>query len=110
MNGIHDLGGMHGLGPVVAEADEPVFHEPWEGRAFALFASTFVFAGYTVDEFRHAIENIAPAHYLESSYYEHWMFAFEAALIKRGFVSREELDARIATLSATPASTTAGAS
>ena len=65
MNGIHDLGGMHGLGPVLAEANEPVFHEPWEGRAFALFASTFVFAGYTVDEFRHAIEKIPPAHYLE---------------------------------------------
>ena len=98
MNGIHDLGGMHGLGPVQREDNEPVFHEEWEGRAFGLFASTFVFAGYTVDEFRHSIENIAPAHYLESSYYEHWMFAFEAALIKRGFVSRDELDARIAQL------------
>jgi nitrile hydratase subunit beta len=98
MNGIHDLGGMHGLGPVLPEANEPVFHEAWEGRAFALFASTFVFAGYTVDEFRHAIEKIAPAHYLESSYYEHWMFAFEEALMKRGFVTREELDARIATM------------
>ena len=50
MNGIHDLGGMHGLGPVVAEQNEPVFHEEWEGRAFGLFASTFVFAGYTVVE------------------------------------------------------------
>ena len=77
MNGIHDLGGMHGLGPVVPEPNEPVFHEPWEGRAFALFAGTFVFAGYTVDEFRHAIEKIEPAHYLESSYYEHWLHAFE---------------------------------
>jgi nitrile hydratase len=58
MNGIHDLGGMHGLGPIVREENEPVFHEPWEGRAFALFAATFVFAGYTVDEIRHAIEKI----------------------------------------------------
>jgi nitrile hydratase subunit beta len=98
MNGIHDLGGMHGLGPVVAEKNEPVFHEEWEGRAFGLFAATFVFAGYTVDEFRHAIERIEPAHYLESSYYEHWMFAFEDALIKRGFITREELDARMAKL------------
>ena len=98
MNGIHDLGGMHGLGPVVAEQNEPVFHEEWEGRAFGLFASTFVFAGYTVDEFRHAIEKIDPAHYLESSYYEHWMFAFEETLLKRGIVKREELDARIAML------------
>lgn len=98
MNGIHDLGGMHGLGPINPEADEPVFHEPWEGRAFALFAGTLVFAGYTVDEFRHAIEKMPPAHYLESSYYEHWMVAFEEALIKRGFITQAELDARIALL------------
>jgi nitrile hydratase len=98
MNGIHDIGGMHGLGPVLPEANEPVFHAPWEGRAFGLFASTFAAAGYTVDEFRHAIEKMPPAEYLESSYYEHWMVAFETLLTKRGLVSREELDARASQL------------
>jgi hypothetical protein len=99
MNGIHDLGGKHGMGPILPEADEPVFHEEWEGRAFAMFATTFVFAGYTVDEFRHAIERMDPADYLQSSYYEHWLHAFEDILIKRGLVSRDELDARVAALS-----------
>ena len=98
MNGMHDLGGMHGLGPINPEKNEPVFHEKWEGRAFGLFASTFVFAGYTVDEFRHAIEVMPPAHYLESSYYEHWLTAFETVLAKRGIVTQAELDARIAQL------------
>jgi nitrile hydratase subunit beta len=102
MNGIHDLGGRHGLGPINPEPNEPVFHAPWEGRAFGLFAATFVFAGYTVDEFRHAIENMDPAHYLESSYYEHWMSAFENLLTKRGIVTREELDAKVAALSKEP--------
>ena len=37
MNGIHDMGGMDGFGPVEAEEDEPVFHDAWEGRVFALF-------------------------------------------------------------------------
>ena len=36
MNGIHDLGGMQGLGPVVREENEPVFHEDWERRIFAV--------------------------------------------------------------------------
>ena len=36
VNGVHDMGGMHGMGPVAPEADEPVFHERWEGRVFAL--------------------------------------------------------------------------
>jgi len=26
MNGVHDMGGMDGFGPVVREANEPVFH------------------------------------------------------------------------------------
>ncbi len=98
MNGVHDLGGMHGLGPINPEKNEPVFHAEWEGRAFALFGATYVFAGYTVDEFRHAIEKMPPGHYLESSYYEHWLTAFEEVLTKRGIVTREELDARIAKL------------
>ena len=41
MNGIHDLGGMHGLGPINPEPNEPVFHDDWERRMFALFVATF---------------------------------------------------------------------
>lgn len=36
MNGVHDLGGMHGFGPVVREHDEPVFHSEWEKRVFGM--------------------------------------------------------------------------
>ncbi len=98
MNGIHDLGGMHGLGPIDREENEPVFHAPWEGRAFGLFAATVVFAGYSVDELRHEIEKMGHAEYLQHSYYEHWLVAFEEVLNKRGFVTHEERLARIAEL------------
>lgn len=98
MNGIHDLGGMHGFGPIDPEIDEPVFHAEWESRVFALFGTTAAFAGFSVDEFRHAIENMPPAHYLESSYYEHWLHAFEVVLTRRGFVTSAEIDARVAQL------------
>jgi nitrile hydratase len=33
VNGIHDIGGMHGFGPV--ERDEAVFHAQWEKRQCA---------------------------------------------------------------------------
>ncbi|MGH7786970.1 MAG: hypothetical protein ACRERC_08900, partial [Candidatus Binatia bacterium] len=57
MDGIHDLGGMNGFGPVAVEPDEPVFHEPWEAIAFALNAlGIAVLGAYNVDEYRHAIE------------------------------------------------------
>ena len=31
VDGVHDMGGMHGFGPVEIEVDEPVFHEPVGG-------------------------------------------------------------------------------
>ena len=94
MNGIHDLGGMDGLGPVAREKNEPVFHEEWERRMFALFISAFAGGHFNVDQFRHAIEKMDPVHYLESSYYEHWLTSLETLLVEKGVVSQEELDAR----------------
>lgn len=98
MSGIHDLGGMHGLGPIRPEADEPVFHEGWERRMFGLMVATFGGGQYNVDEFRHAIERMDPAHYLESSYYEHWLSAVETLLVEKGVLTRDELAARKAEL------------
>lgn len=111
MNGIHDLGGMHGLGPIDREADEPYFHNEWEGRVFALFFANFAQGHFNVDMFRHAIERMAPAHYLESSYYEHWLYAMEKLLAEQGIVTTAELDARQAALAdAAVKSDAAGAS
>ena len=36
MNGVHDMGGMANLGPIVPEPEGEVFHHPWEGRVHAL--------------------------------------------------------------------------
>ena len=96
MNGIHDLGGMHGLGPVVREENEPVFHEEWERRVFAVLNLTMAAGQYNVDELRHAIERMAPARYLESPYYEHWLHAAEDLLDAKGVVTQEELARRAA--------------
>ena len=95
MNGVHDMGGMHGFGPIEIEADEPVFHEDWEGRVYGIVTGIReehdVYGPYGS---RHYIENIPPARYLASSYYEKWMLALEAALLNKGLLTAEELDAR----------------
>ena len=44
-NTIHDMGGMHGFGPVEAEPNEPVFHETWEGRVLRDAARDGLYAG-----------------------------------------------------------------
>jgi nitrile hydratase beta subunit len=94
MNGVHDMGGMDGFGPVVPEQNEPAFHADWERRMYALVGSVMGSAQVNIDEFRHAIERIPPARYLASSYYERWLAAAETILVERGVVTREELLAK----------------
>ena len=80
MNGVHDVGGQHGHGPVVAETDEPVFHQPWEGRVYALMRLALRRGLFNLDEFRRALEGMSPARYLDAGYYERWLFALESLI------------------------------
>jgi len=93
MNGVHDMGGMHGMGPVVHEKDEPVFHEEWEGRVYAL--TRLVRAGggrWNIDAGRYEIERIAPAEYLRMSYYERWAWRLPIQVVKMGLVTQAEVE------------------
>jgi nitrile hydratase len=92
MNGIHDIGGMQGIGPVYREHDEPVFHHDWERRVMGLFPALAAHGYFGVDEFRHAIERMGPCEYLEGTYYEHWLHAFETLLVEKGVVTTSELE------------------
>ncbi|HEX5378075.1 MAG TPA: nitrile hydratase subunit beta, partial [Phenylobacterium sp.] len=67
MNGVHDMGGMHGLGPIAPEVDEPVFHADWEARVLALNLAAN--AGWNIDAGRHQIELIPGPDNLRMSYY-----------------------------------------
>jgi nitrile hydratase beta subunit len=93
MNGGHDLGGMHGLGPVNAEPErsEPVFHADWERRVFALVRATSALGCWTGDMSRHARERQHPADYLRHSYYENWLAGLVKLLVEKGLVTQEEL-------------------
>jgi nitrile hydratase len=95
VNGAHDLGGMHGFGPVEIERDEPVFHGEWERRAFALTLAAGFLGKWNIDMSRFAREQMPPAEYLATTYYEHWMFGLEKLLHDHGLVTRDELAARV---------------
>jgi nitrile hydratase beta subunit len=94
MNGVHDMGGMDGFGPVIPEQNEPVFHADWERRMYALLVVARRAARANIDEFRHAIERIPPVRYLASSYYERWLAAAETLLVEHGVVTRKQLIAK----------------
>jgi nitrile hydratase len=81
---------------VEREANEPAFHEPWEAAVYAIMRASLGTGQYTLDEFRHGVERMNPAHYLRSGYYEHWLDGIARVLVEKGVVSDQELAARTA--------------
>lgn len=94
MNGVHDLGGMQGFGAVDREENEPDFHAEWERRMRTINTLLMRKPLWNIDEWRHGIERMGAARYLETSYYEHWLASVETLLAERGVISPDELDAR----------------
>lgn len=92
-NTIHDMGGTQGFGPVEAEPNEPVFHEPWEGRVLALQRAMGVTGLWTIDGGRASLENLPPLTYLASSYYQRWFLGLERRVVAHGLVGADEIAA-----------------
>jgi nitrile hydratase len=93
MDGVHDMGGMHGFGSV--PGDDAEFHADWERVVYGMDKIAKAEGLFTVDEKRHAIERMEPAHYLSAPYFERWLDGFERLLVEKGHVTEAELaDAR----------------
>jgi len=89
LNGVHDMGGMAGLGRLPLETDEPVFHHDWERRVHALVIASPTRGN--IDAGRHQRELIPGPDYLCMSYYEKWLAGLCAMLEEDGAVTAEEL-------------------
>ncbi|MEU1199915.1 nitrile hydratase subunit beta [Streptomyces sp. NPDC005813] len=97
MDGIADMGGAPGRGAVPPpRPDEPVFEAPWQGRAFALtlLSSRIACGGYNPDAFRHALERLDPAAYLDDGYFGRWLNAAELMLTESATLAVGAIDAR----------------
>jgi nitrile hydratase subunit beta len=90
---VHDMGGLHGLGPVEADAEEPVFHAAWEGRVYALQRGMGATGLWTIDGGRASLENLPPLEYLASSYYKRWFLGLERRVVAHGLVGEDEISA-----------------
>jgi nitrile hydratase subunit beta len=95
VNGVHDIGGMDGFGPIPRETEEPVFHEPWERRVFGMFLVGAGLPRPRFDDDRYRLERLDPLRYLSSSYYERWLAALESGLIQTGTLSQDEVEAKV---------------
>ncbi len=92
MNSVHDMGGMHGMGPVEIEKNEPVFHSAWEARVHALNIACGYHRKWNIDVGRHSRERIPPAEYLAATYYEKWLRGLEMLLVENGLLTAKELE------------------
>ena len=93
MNSIHDMGGMHGFGPIEVDKNEPIFHAEWESRVYALVRVWYPWARYkSWGSFRHNLEKIPPKDYLNMSYYERWFYVHEKRSLETGIVTKAELE------------------
>ena len=93
MNGVHDMGGMHGMGPVEYEKDEPVFHEPWEARVLPLIRGVMATGRLQGGRSnRPTIESFPALDYLRMSYYERFLTALTERMVANGVVTRAEIE------------------
>ena len=93
MNGVHDMGGMHGFGKVRPEQNEPVFDAAWEGRVLAMNRALGYLGIWNIDISRHSRERLPPQIYTSSSYYKKWLLGMQDLCIQYGLVGKDELAA-----------------
>ncbi len=92
MDGIHDMGGMHGFGPIATVEPETMgFHEAWHGRVFAMSRAVRWTLAFTGDSARARMEQLPPAEYLRTSYYAKWLHGNLEPMKALGAVSEDEI-------------------
>jgi nitrile hydratase beta subunit len=92
MDGVHDMGGMHGFGRVLEPGSELAYHERWEPRVFAiqmLVGREGLGAGPGGRPVR---EEMDPPRYLAASYYERWLYSAEQRLLRKGTILPGEVE------------------
>jgi nitrile hydratase beta subunit len=91
MNSVHDMGGMHGMGPLGYAASEPVFHAHWEARIYAASSAVGAWRRWNIDASRHQREQIPAPDYLRMSYYQHWYFNLTTLAVQHVLITAAEL-------------------
>ncbi len=92
-NSVHDLGGMHGFGPLPLQDNEPVFAEDWQAHICGTLLASLGLFGVSLDNVRSRMEHMPPAEYLKSGYYDKWLYALEQLAVEKGLCTQADLNA-----------------
>ena len=91
MNGLHDMGGMDGFGPVRPDGATTPFEYRWEAQAFSHLLACGALGKWNNDAVRSRFENFSPTEYLTMRYFERWNIGLIRLLIDAGLVTQEEI-------------------
>ncbi len=100
VDGVHDMGGMHGFGTVVTPGADLPYHERWEPRVFAIQMLVGIEGLGAGPGGRPVREEMEPAEYLAASYYERWLFSAERRLERKGTIAPGEVESMMERLEA----------
>ena len=89
MDGIHDLGGRQGFGPIAVTDDDPAFPTEWEGRLYAI-SQTVGPEDMTIDWFRNLVELLEPKTYLNEPYFQKWLMVLLTSMVRSGMITKAE--------------------
>ena len=93
MRGYHDIGGLD-LGPINRSEHD---YALWEKRVDAMLVLLWQKKNLiTLDEHRHAMENVGAELYERMTYYERWMMGIARVLLARGIITTDELARKLA--------------
>jgi nitrile hydratase subunit beta len=95
MNGVHDLGGMDGMGAVERDVDEPVFQAAWERTVFGIATAVLGQELMDSDQLRAGIERMPAVEYLTAPYYQRWLHSVQQHLLGTGILTADELAERL---------------
>jgi hypothetical protein len=93
----HDRGGWPTDEPI--DQDEHQWAD-WEHQTQALYSVLSRKGIMAVDELRAGIEALPPDEYEADSYFERWSASIERALVTKGILSTDEIDAKAADVDA----------
>lgn len=97
MDGIHDMGGTEGWGPIPYEPEEPIkVGDRWEAFSGAALFALLRSRRTNIDAHRHRIERLDPTRYLPLTYWGRWLAAVESATVDQGIASADEISAAMA--------------
>jgi nitrile hydratase len=98
MNGVHDMGGMQGFGPIRPEQYAAASDAPWQERILAIYLMLGRWGKWNSDFARQTRESLPPVVYLGLDYNQRRYAQVVELLVGAGMVTRAEIESGMPTL------------